>query len=220
MVAHFPSRSKGAKSRILPLDDPRGVTARVRRSPLCRFSHLLSFRAETRNPVLEPECHHPWGKERPFMLLIKTRTGKSTVHGTGLFAAERIPKGTIIWRYDRARDMRMTRHELSLMPERIRVEWDRFAYVSRFTGLIVRAGDDYGYINHSHEPNIEVSPRFERPEGCDMALREILAGEELFFDYTWFGEDPCCHPRDHRLPVDIDEVCRPPHPAIARASRA
>jgi SET domain-containing protein len=140
------------------------------------------------------------------MLLIRTFVAKSTVHGTGLFAAEAVPKGKTVWRFDRGRDLRMTRDELALFPEPVRADWERFAYVSRFTGLIVRAGDDYGFINHAHDPNIGVSPAVELPEGRDIALRDIAPGEELFFDYTWFGEDPCCRPELGRLPADIDAV--------------
>ena len=33
------------------------------------------------------------------MLLVKTRTGRSPIHGTGLFAAEPIAKGTAVWRF-------------------------------------------------------------------------------------------------------------------------
>lgn len=138
------------------------------------------------------------------MLFVKTRTGQSTVHGTGLFATQFIPKGSLIWRYAAGHDQLLTREEFETLPDDERRDWERFAYVSRFTGLLVRSGDDYVFMNHSHDPNVGVSPVFESPEGCDVALRDIMPGDELLFDYRWFGEDPCCHPEESRLPAFED----------------
>lgn len=134
------------------------------------------------------------------MLLVKTIISKSFVHGTGLFATEFIPQGTIVWRYVAGYDYILTREEFEILAGEERREWECFAYVSRFTGLLVRSGDNYVFMNHSHSPNIGVSPIFEEPEGCDIALHDIMPGEELLFDYRWFGEDPCCNPENLRLP--------------------
>ncbi len=142
------------------------------------------------------------------MLLVKTRKGKSTVHGTGLFAEQFIPKGTIIWRYVAGHDAILTREQYEGLGREEKEGWQRFAYVSRFTGLLVCSGDAYVFMNHSHRPNVGVSPRFEPPEGVDVALCDINPGDELLFDYTWFGEDPCCCPEHGRLPEDIDVVFR------------
>ncbi len=151
------------------------------------------------------------------MLFVKTRKGRSAVHGTGLFATEFIPKGTVIWRYAAGYDKILTREEFERLGPEDRGAWERFAYVSRFTGLLVYSGDEYVFMNHSHDPNVGVSPVFEAPEGFDIALRDIQAGEELLFDYTWFGEDPCCQPQHGRLPEDIDLVLLPfPSTAAAR----
>lgn len=149
------------------------------------------------------------------MLIVKTRIGPSRIHGTGLFTLERIPKDGVIWRYRQGFDLRMSREEFIVSARHVREDWLRFAYVSRFSGLLVRSADDYVWMNHSHEANVGVSPIFEPPEGYDIALRDIEAGEELSFDYSWFGEDPCCRPEVERLPEDINGL-RPMPLGLAR----
>lgn len=135
------------------------------------------------------------------MLLVKTTRGPSKVHGIGLFAAERIPIGTTVWRYVAGHDMLLSREQFEALAPAEKLAWEKFAYVSRFSGMLVCSGDDYVFMNHSHKPNIVVAPFLEPPEGCDIAMRDIEAGEELLFDYTWFGEDPCCRPDQPRLPL-------------------
>lgn len=135
------------------------------------------------------------------MLLVKTHIGPSPVHGNGVFADQFIPKGTIIWRFSAGHDECLTYAEFEALPPGERMARIRCGYVSRFTGNVITAGDNYTCTNHSHHPNIGVSPVFEPPEGCDIALRDIQPGEELLFDYTWFGEDPCCRPEEGRLPA-------------------
>lgn len=134
------------------------------------------------------------------MLFVKTRKGKSNVHGTGVFADQFIPKGTVIWRYVAGHDQAMSREQYEKLEGAEKLGWEHFAYVSRFTGMLICSGDDYVFMNHSHDPNVGVAPHFEPPEGYDIALRDILPGEELLFDYRWFGEDPCCRRGEKRLP--------------------
>jgi hypothetical protein len=135
------------------------------------------------------------------MLFVRTRLGiHDSIHGIGLFAAQDIARGSLIWRFAAGFDEVMSHARLMELRASERADVMRFGYVSRFTGLIVISGDDYVYMNHSHRPNVGVSPLFEGPEGMDIALRDIRNGEELLFDYTWFGEDPCCRQSEPRLP--------------------
>ena len=39
------------------------------------------------------------------MLLVRTYLDRSAIHGIGLFAAERIPKGTVLWRLEPSIDL-------------------------------------------------------------------------------------------------------------------
>jgi hypothetical protein len=51
------------------------------------------------------------------MILVKTQLGPSTVHGLGLFAAEFIPKGTVIWEFREGVDHRIPKELVDELPE-------------------------------------------------------------------------------------------------------
>lgn len=144
------------------------------------------------------------------MLFVKTSLRPSRIHGTGLFADVFIPKGSVIWRFVEGYDSALTRIEFESLDDALREEWERFAYVSRFTGDLIRSGGTYVWMNHSHSPNIDtrVDSHPPHPEGCDFALCDIEKGDELTFDYRWFGEDPCCYHDLGRLPIDLDVILK------------
>src|SRR2546429_2115830 len=48
------------------------------------------------------------------MFLVKTRIGPSKIHGIGVFAEERIPKGQMIWVFDARIDVRSEEHTSEL----------------------------------------------------------------------------------------------------------
>jgi SET domain-containing protein len=127
--------------------------------------------------------------------LPRLRTGNSQLHGTGVFAAEPIPKGTRIIDYagelirnDAACEEREERYlaEGHIWVFRVNRAWSRDANVG---GNIAR------FINHSCTPNC----RFEVLDKTIWirALRDIRRGEELTYDYKTIGERtiPCrCRP--------------------------
>ena len=51
------------------------------------------------------------------MLLVKTYLDKSPIHGIGVFAAERIPKGTKIWRFVDGFDRCYTPKQFARLPK-------------------------------------------------------------------------------------------------------
>ena len=51
------------------------------------------------------------------MLTIKTRIGKSLIHGTGLFADEDVPAGTVIWTFVPGFDQSYTIEEFHALPQ-------------------------------------------------------------------------------------------------------
>ena len=88
------------------------------------------------------------------MLLVKTYLDKSPIHGIGVFAAERIKKGTKIWRFVEGFDRCYTPKQFARLPKPARDFLKSYAY--RVDGEILFTVDDDHYINHC-------SPR--HPEG-------------------------------------------------------
>lgn len=117
------------------------------------------------------------------MLLVKTCLAPSDVHGIGLFAAEPIPKGTVIWRYDERIDRCFTRQELDALPELTREFVDTYGYPDGSgDGTFQLDGDNARFMNHSEQANTDSS-------GGDgtIATRDIAVGEEILSDYRQFN---------------------------------
>ena len=131
-------------------------------------------------------------------VLIEVRS--SDVHGRGVFARRRIPKGMRIIEYTGDRithaeaDRRYEDHE----------ESDNHTFLfSVDRGLVIDAGvggNDARFINHSCDPNCESV--IERRHVFIDAVRDIAAGEELAYDYQ-IG-------RERNDPPNVDEIyaCR------------
>lgn len=93
---------------------------------------------------------------------------KSSVHGKGVFAARDIWKGEVIGEYE----SRPTRVKAEHNPYVIEV-YDGDEFLEYRMGI-----NEFKYINHSSEPNVEM--------GDDLvfvALRDIKQDEELLWFY-------------------------------------
>src|SRR6266487_3075430 len=106
------------------------------------------------------------------MLFVKTVLKESAIHGIGLFAAEMISSGSIIWKLNPLIDIKLTAEQvLSLsLPSQDRVRG--YAYRQRSTGLYVLCGDDARFMNHSIPPNC-VDIRDVDGTGLTVAVRDI-----------------------------------------------
>ncbi len=130
--------------------------------------------------------------------LFKVR--RSRIHGRGVFAVRRIPKGTRIIEYvgDRIShtqaDRRYDDHD----------ENDNHTFLfSVDRGLVIDAGvggNEARFINHSCGPNCESV--IERRRVFIEAIRDIVPGEELSYDYQ-IG-------RERGDPPNVDQIyaCR------------
>lgn len=114
------------------------------------------------------------------MLLVKTYLAPSGVHGIGLFAAEPIAKGTVIWRFDERVDRRFTKAEREALPEPARSFLKTYSYPEEVgSEVYFLDGDHARFMNHSAAPNTDC-------EVDTVATRDIAAGEELLCDYHQF----------------------------------
>jgi hypothetical protein len=107
--------------------------------------------------------------------------------GSGVFATERIPRGTITWTKC-ALDRVFTPAEARALGPAYAPILDKYAYVNA-AGDYVLCWDLGRFMNHSCAPAV-LSPGFD----VDVAVRDILPGEELTCDYAMLnleGEMPC-----------------------------
>jgi SET domain-containing protein len=131
-------------------------------------------------------------------LLIKVR--RSKVHGQGVFAVKRIPKGTRIIEYvgDRISHARANRryddHD----------ENDNHTFLFAVDrNVVIDAtvdGNDSRFINHSCDPNCESN--IENRRVFIDAIKTIQVGAELNYDYQ-IGRE-----RDDPANVDVIYACR------------
>ncbi len=120
------------------------------------------------------------------MLTVKTYLKYSEIHGLGCFAGEDIKKGQTVWRLDPGIDLVFTEEELKKLPD----SFSEFLKVYAYSPLndtekkYILCADHARHMNHDENPNL-----LETPDGLNVALRDIKAGEELTCDYTQFDKD-------------------------------
>ena len=118
------------------------------------------------------DIEKPWYKVR-----------RSKVHGTGVFAARKIPAGTRIMEYGGTRISAKEadrRHPVN--PD------DPFHtfFFSLSSGKVIDGGDggnDARWVNHCCAPNCETEEGRHGKRVYILALRDIARGEELNYDY-------------------------------------
>ena len=129
-------------------------------------------------------------KKRPDSDFI--RVGKSRIEGKGVFARRKIPKGTRIIEYKGKR-----RPVADLVAERAETKPPHVYAFALHEGTIIDPmirGNEARFINHSCQPNCEAYTFDDRV--YVYAMRDILRGEELTFDYQLrsapgkIGEEP------------------------------
>jgi SET domain-containing protein len=120
------------------------------------------------------------------MLTVKTNLKYSEIHGLGCFAAEDLKKGQIVWRFDPGIDLVFRNEDLKKLPPSFSEFIKVYAYspVSEKEKTYILCSDHARHMNHSEDPNLA-----ETPEGENIALRDIKAGEELTCDYTQFDKE-------------------------------
>lgn len=118
------------------------------------------------------------------MLLVDTYVGPSRIHGLGLFAAQDIPAGTVLWRFIPPFDVLFGDRDLEALPEFTRDTVMKYSYFDAVRAAYVLCGDDARFMNHSDLPNTR-----EELEQT-VAVQDIAAGEEITCDYREFDSTP------------------------------
>ncbi|MCA1790214.1 MAG: SET domain-containing protein-lysine N-methyltransferase [Thioalkalivibrio sp.] len=117
------------------------------------------------------------------MLRVPTVVAPSSIEGVGLFAAEPITAGTVIWEFTEGVDWRIPVMDFERFPEPYRSWLLRYVYREP-TGCYVLCGDNGKFMNHSFEPNCD-----DVDGPYTVAKRDIAEGEELTCDYRLFDLD-------------------------------
>ena len=115
---------------------------------------------------------------------IKNYVAPSTIQGLGLFAAEDLPKDTLIWTFENAFDRGYTREEFEVLDPLVHEYFDTYGYRDKWTGLYCITADNDRFTNHADTPNT-----YFDDEGNWYALHDIRKGEEITADYRAFCAD-------------------------------
>ena len=100
--------------------------------------------------------------------------------GYGVFATERIPKGTITWTLDKL-DREFSPTELETLGEPYHQLLNRYCYRNNI-GSFILCWDNGRYVNHSFRANC-LSTAYD----SEIAIRDIQPGEELTDDYGYLN---------------------------------
>jgi len=121
------------------------------------------------------------------MIVVKTSVQPSSTEGLGLFAEERIPKGSTVWLYDPRFDISFDPQEVDKMSPLQKELINRYAYLSTESGKYIYCIDDARFMNHSSvKNNLDVVPFSGEPETRGVANRDIEIGEEILINYRTF----------------------------------
>lgn len=125
------------------------------------------------------------------MYLIQIEAKESGIDGKGVFALEKIKKGTIAWKYNSSYDKTVSIEQYNNSSPEVKEELDRVAYLSPTTNQYVYPpeGDPARFTNHSKQNNLTVVVNYEiSDEPYFVANRDIDTGEELTNNYLEFDE--------------------------------
>lgn len=142
------------------------------------------------------------------MMIINTEVKPSSIHGTGLFTAEALLEGQIIWVMHKKFDCTFSKQEWDLLPPPAKHYLHMYMYWSTRLNQYVGCLDNSRHMNHTEAPNTkavyfdelaELSPTLRASarmseeqwtlvdvqEGFVITTRPIANGEELLCNYNF-----------------------------------
>lgn len=108
------------------------------------------------------------------MLLVKTKIGKSKIHGIGLFADEFIKEGSQIWVLDTSFDSAFSIDKFNVLPKLTQEYITHYSHFDIELNKHILCGDNARFFNKSENPNCGDGNHL-----TTVALRDIKIGEEL-----------------------------------------
>lgn len=125
------------------------------------------------------------------MYIVAVAAGDSVINGKGVFAIKPIPKGKIVWLYDKEQDLSVTQEDFATFNEEKKEWFYHSAYLSPWSGLWIcpPRNDASNYTNHSADNNLSVAYDTDvSSEPYFIANRDIKQGEELTNNYHEFDK--------------------------------
>lgn len=115
------------------------------------------------------------------MYLVKTSIHESRIEGDGIFAAQSIPRGTIIY-FLKIGDVVIRPNEIPLLPQEEMDKIVKYGMQDESGNWLLGEGEEK--LNHSCDANS--LSLFVDDIYCDIAVRDISEGEEITADYSLF----------------------------------
>jgi SET domain-containing protein len=116
------------------------------------------------------------------MLLISTYLAPSAIEGIGVFAAEPIARGNLMWSLNPKFDVFVHPNEIEGLPAHMQDFIARYSYPHlEMPGVVVVDSDNGRFMNHCLAPNTDF-----RIFDKGYALVDIAAGDELTCNYYEF----------------------------------
>ena len=123
------------------------------------------------------------------MLLIKAKIKPSPLHGIGLFAEEKIKKGTKIWRFSKGLDTQITPTAFEKLSDYERNFILFHGFFSKKTRQYHLSFDNIRFMNHSDKGNVTIDRKSRDIEYSLIAKKDIKNGAELTQNYFEFDDD-------------------------------
>ena len=114
------------------------------------------------------------------MLRVKTYLAPSAIEGIGLFAAEPIRSGQLIWKFYEPLDLKVDLRTIPDPDEFVRDCVLRYGYQPGEEPVYIICGDNARFMNHSPTPNADDIG------DITLARLDIAAGEEITCNYARF----------------------------------
>ncbi len=116
------------------------------------------------------------------MMLVRSHVAQSPIEGLGVYAAEFIPAGTLIWKLNPDFIATFSRSNLGDLPAHIQEFVEKYSFPDfDNTDLLYVELDNGRFMNHSEAPNTDFTAFSE-----GYATRDIAEGEEITCNYYEF----------------------------------